>query len=115
MHLLTFLQMLLINIHILDTPIVSFHKYDKTLATDLHGDLQCKSPYRSAARILFIVLQLKYFLITGLTLYQLLWFPGHKLNVHAFFIFLVDLRLFSTHRKRQLASSLRVLSSNHNI
>ena len=36
MHLLTFLQMLLINIHILDTPIVSFHKYDN----------------RSAARIL---------------------------------------------------------------
>ena len=28
MHLLTFLQMLLINIHILDTSIVSFHKYD---------------------------------------------------------------------------------------
>ncbi len=51
MHLLTFLQMLLINIHILDTPIVSFH-----LATDLYGDLQwrarSKSPYRSAARIL---------------------------------------------------------------
>ncbi len=40
MHLLTFLQMLLINIHILDTPIVSFHKYDKILATDLYGDLQ---------------------------------------------------------------------------
>ena len=35
MHLLTFLQILLINIHILDTPIVSFHKYDKILATDL--------------------------------------------------------------------------------
>ena len=60
MHLLTFLQMRLINIHILDTPIVSFHKYDKILATDLNGDLQwlalrpryCKSPYRSAARIL---------------------------------------------------------------
>ena len=32
--------MLLINIHILDTPVVSFHKYDKTLATDLYGDLQ---------------------------------------------------------------------------
>ena len=29
MHLLTFLKMLLINIYILDTPIVSFHKYDK--------------------------------------------------------------------------------------
>ena len=37
MHLLTFLQMRLINIHILDTPIVSFHKYDKILATDLKG------------------------------------------------------------------------------
>ena len=31
MHLLTFLQMLLINIHILDTSIVSFPKYDKIL------------------------------------------------------------------------------------
>ena len=41
-------------------PIVSFHKYDKILAADLYGDLHwfalrarhCKSPYRSAARIL---------------------------------------------------------------
>ena len=28
--------------YILDTPIVSFHKYDKILAADLYGDLALK-------------------------------------------------------------------------
>ncbi len=53
-----------LKFHILDMPIVSFHKYDKILAADPYGDSQrlvlaTASPHTDPPLVLYLVHKLK--------------------------------------------------------